>query len=343
MCILYSGSINSLVEKVFEYLKLRVNHFETLNRTTKTSKNTGYYFYNSNFITDSSPDLTENTENNNNNSNIGLNALNNPPNKLDECKLDSLNRGSLFYVLCEKIFEKCKSDIDHCEREEATGPKNPRQGHQLLYHFVQEFSATLPLWTKISISNSEALKHERPLTLHDQGERFRLLHSEFNLDYEQKEKETLDTFIKRLSEETHSDDFEIISEAICNYEPVKSVFSQLVNSRESNLSSEVDNDIQLDSGKIKQKNNKNDLLRVGSIQGCPVTSRTRNSKIQVKKKGLKNQNDNQDDEWRRNSVGNCNEEIVIEREHERIENDFGFELSNQDLESLDNSPNSNVR
>ncbi len=336
ICILYSGSINSLVEKAFEYLKLKVNHFENLNRSAKTNNNTGYYFYNSN----SAPELTESE--NDQNANIGLNALGNNKNKINECKLSSLNRSSMFYVMCEKIFEKCKFDIDRFEREEVTCAKNPRQGHQLLYHFIQEFSATLPLWTKINTSTDEVSAHERPLTLHAQTERFRLMHSQFTLEYEEKEKETLDTFIKRLSEETKQDDCEI-SEVLCFYEPAKTVFSQLVNVGESNISCEIESEMQSEFENTKQKTNRHDLIRVGSIQNFPVASKARTNKIQLKRKSSKTDNENEDDEWRKNATASYNEEIVIEREHERLGNDFGFELSNEDLESLDSSPNSNVR
>lgn len=186
MCILYSSTINSLVTKVFEHLKSRVKQFES-------SKN-GYYLYNSNFrnqtksegqkCSNSKFQIDETTDEIVSDS-VGLVALNctyengKNTNVLEECKLKSLNKSSMFYAMCEKIFEKCKTDVERCEAEELAGnsldqvSKNPRQGHQLLYHFVHQFSATIPLWTKIFISDSRDQNENQekiniPLTLNAQ-------------------------------------------------------------------------------------------------------------------------------------------------------------------------------
>lgn len=196
MCILYSGSINSLVKKVFEHLKLRVNYFETLNRMQKIGKDS-YYLYNSNFqaskksynqkpnsssssslkkvrttgVKSSDRYYTESIANNH-----GLSAINRRcrlrKNEADlvEFKLNNLNRQSMFYKMCELIFEKCKDDIEKCEAnlDQSELARNPRQGHQLLYYFIHQFSASLPLWTNInmpSMKNKNNNDFKWPMTL----------------------------------------------------------------------------------------------------------------------------------------------------------------------------------
>ena len=185
MCILYSGSINPLVKKVFEHLKLRVNYFEALNRMYKSSKNS-YYLYNSNFHANNKSYQKQTSTNIQKNSsksaqicftdlianNYGLIAINKRCKQrksdvdLIEFKLNNLNNKSVFHKMCEMIFQKCKYDIEKCEADLEPNElaRNPRQGHQLLYYFIHQFSASLPLWTNINlplISNDFKL----PMTL----------------------------------------------------------------------------------------------------------------------------------------------------------------------------------
>lgn len=180
MCILYSGSINPLVKKVFDHLKLRVNYFETLNRMQKNSKDS-YYLYNSNFQANKKPyNQKQNSSASPKNvrtksakssdsyfteciaNNHGLSAINRRCRlrrsdvDLDEFRLNNLNGKSMFYKMCESIFEKCKDDVEKCEADldPLELVRNPRQGHQLLYYFIHQFSASLPLWTNINMPMS---------------------------------------------------------------------------------------------------------------------------------------------------------------------------------------------
>ena len=147
MCILYSQTINSVVEKAFQHLKSTVNYYEKLyriqiqqvNKAKNKSKissarqsshndkylsditinnanvfDTEYYFYNF--------DLKENSESKRpkekhfpkeTDNNVGLVALQRPSNTshkksaIEDIKLDKLNEKSPFYLMCEKLFEKC--------------------------------------------------------------------------------------------------------------------------------------------------------------------------------------------------------------------------------------------
>ena len=185
MCILYSNSINPLVERAFEYLKSKVNYYQSLSRSNKknsTTKNE-FYLYNSNFrssgqknpssqnskaksfqIDEESDDFSE--------KNVGLSLLKRSKKniQIEEFKLKCLNKTSMFHKMCEKLFEKCKYEIKKCEAEKLNSKmaRNPRQGQQLLYYFVNQFSASLPLWTKINmpiIDSEYDSSHSFPLTL----------------------------------------------------------------------------------------------------------------------------------------------------------------------------------
>lgn len=182
MCILYSSSINPLVERAFEYLKSKVNYFQALSRSNKRNCSTKneFYLYNLNFrssgqkgtssqnstnryqIDEESDDFAE--------KNVGLSLLKRSKKntqQIEEFKLKCLNKTSMFYKMCEKLFEKCKFEIEKCDAEKVKSKmaRNPRQGQQLLYYFVHQFSASLPLWSKINMPVTIESVHDLPLTL----------------------------------------------------------------------------------------------------------------------------------------------------------------------------------
>jgi hypothetical protein len=157
MCILYSNTINTLVEKAFNYLKVNINQYEILNRKTKqintSDSENMFFFYDSNFKFK----LSQNKQNLKSDENKNNNLL-------------RMNQSSLFYKMCEKIFEKCKLDIDNCELIEVSkiSQINPRKSHELLFYFVYQFSATLCLWTKLSSTFNREYSTKLPLTLKSQ-------------------------------------------------------------------------------------------------------------------------------------------------------------------------------
>lgn len=196
MCILYSKTINKIVQNSFYYLKSVLNSDQNQNKNNKSS-NSEFYLYNFNAKkTETFQDENENLKTNDYCiDNIGLIALK-PINRdrIFERTLDNINNQSLFYKMCEKLFEKCKYDVDECEKNQISeSQNNPRMSHSLLYNFIRQFSASLPLWTRLLLNTNT------PLTLKMQQERFNLLQSVLAPDNE--EKDSLDVFIKRLFEE----------------------------------------------------------------------------------------------------------------------------------------------
>jgi hypothetical protein len=132
--------------------------------------------------------------------------------KYEDNHLDKLNEESVFYRMCEKLFEKCKVSVDACEREESKkGPAlsaNPRQGLKLLFYFVQQFSFTLPLWTKLMCPGENRDFH-LPISLDLHRERLSKLESMASVN-EAGDKESLDSFIKRL----HAEDEAVVQENV---------------------------------------------------------------------------------------------------------------------------------
>ena len=234
MCILYSRTINSLVNKSFAYLKKRVSSLEQLNRRQKQSRAQAtadqFYFYNVNNRTDNddaSELLNQNEihmklavdhmdENEVMESNLGFVALKRVDYdllsassahvdslsfnlfRLEESQLDKMNESSDFYKFCELLYEKCKLNVEKCEREESKTEslsKNPRQGHKILYYFIRQFSCTLPLWTKLMLPQAQL-----PISVSLHDERLNAMHS-LSL-HDECEPDSVDSFIKRIYDES---------------------------------------------------------------------------------------------------------------------------------------------
>jgi hypothetical protein len=253
MCILYSKSINSLVNNAFNFLKAKVSYFELLNRKQKLQEKQQnsngadadasndlnfsrdeFFFYNlnltSNSVTEFDNEIINNRlylEQDDNlliEHNLGLTALKRLDYDLDkasymhtnnlgynlikyeESQFDKINEESVFFRLCEKLFEKCKASVDACEQEEeAKGillSKNPRQGQKLLYYFTRQFSSTLPLWTKLMLP-LENQEFHLPISLQLHEERFAKLLSQLSIN-DISERESLDSLIKRIHAENQS-------------------------------------------------------------------------------------------------------------------------------------------
>ena len=150
MCILYSKYTNKLVKNALEFSKVKQTlNFETQKKTKKNSKYLDNEFFihknpSSDFVSSESTCQY-----------VGLRALKRTQQsksptqaqQLEDGYLDELNRDSMFFKMCEKLFEKIKLKCDQIDQEE-TGEsiKNIYQGHELLYHFLRQFTACIPFW-----------------------------------------------------------------------------------------------------------------------------------------------------------------------------------------------------
>lgn len=387
MCILYSKSINSLVEKAFNYLKKTVNYYESLTKQ-RVQDSPEFYFYNFNSKLNEqyqqSPLLNEN--------NTGLTTLKSygsksPSSQLEELKLSKLNNESVFYKMCELLFEKCKFDIENCEKEEENTrsnlPKNPRMGHKLLFHFINEFSSTIPLWTKLATSKSPHL----PLTIQLHNERFDKIRS--LLAPPDEEKDSVDIFIKKLEQEDQPlieenvkiyglNTTELISNRKSRYQSC--LLSLIIDEASKDDSNDDDENFEIDSDEIefdfdsKNSKNKNDMLYVSNSNLSAKKIKTNKNELIKPKLNMSKrlrpdkvvaQGDNniQDQETsffnivcltETQVIEKCDKtvkiveneerEVVIQRQQHIVTNDFGFELTKEDLETLENpnSPNSNI-
>ena len=279
MCILYSSTINSLVETAFAHLKSRVNYFELQNRNSRLAKGLSeYYTHNS-----SSNEKKYNKKSKIENvfkRNVGLAAFkrSNHLHSAEEMKQNCLNKMSLFYEMCEQLFEKCKLAVDKCELEEKTDclnqiAKNPRQGHKLLYFFIHQFSATICLWSKVNttISNKGSNDSPPPMTLLNIEERFRLMNSMATAENEQKD--SLDIFIKRLRQEN-----KLLDKFACSNPNLDDSDKQIVMPSSSLcqlLSSDLESNVNeseysLEQVQSRRKTNKNDLIRTSNSKLNPI-------------------------------------------------------------------------
>lgn len=175
------------------------------------------------------------------------------------------------------------------------------------------------------------------------------------------EKETLDIFIKQLSEENKNlieRNVEIFCEEKNDRQldekrsslSQKSPLVQLVLSDENYESDEDEKQEQVGT---KRKSNKNDLIRISSFQSLANLEDGDDNLIKKtgrfkKKKKLTNAQIAPSFDVAVKNFAKMpqateeEKEIIIEREHHSIANDFGFELKKEDLETLDNSPNLNI-
>ena len=192
--------------------------------------------------------------------------------------------------MCEKLFEKCKQDVEKSEREDRFVmrrelSKNPRQGHKLLYHFINQFSATLPLWTRIALPCRDLTPPHFPIYLNTHNERFRLVKS--LLAAHDEDKESLDVLIRRLHDENRA----LVEQSVKLFCPsltensaskinrtTCSTLKQLLKTNEENeviiLDDEDeeedsvyfndDNSQNYSIDFLKRKNNRNDLIKIKS-------------------------------------------------------------------------------
>jgi hypothetical protein len=306
MCILYSDTINSLVKKSFDYLKLKLNQIESLNKDDNNNNkiNETYLFNFKNTI--NKIDRYEEQFD----KNIGLSVL-----KGTNIELDKLNETSIFYKMCDYLFEKCKLNIDKCQAEVKNLNKNPRKCHDLLFHFLNQFSSTLHLWTKCLVKNNF------PITSTIHTDRFQSI-----LASQNDKKENLHLFIKKIYQSNESI-IQNYSDYFSNNEPKRKPIVSSINN--IILTRNFRNEFSAKPKCFKRRNStsRNDLIRIDTKK---------------KKRTVANQSNkddyNDDDDYDEN-------EIIIERECE-IKNgeNLGIELSKSDLDSLDtsNSLNANV-
>lgn len=318
MCILYSETINSLVKKSFDYLKSRLDTYESFNTNNKTNE---FYFYDFNL-----KDSTTNSKKESSNStdlfakSVGLSALQEFETNfnVEKIQLDKLNEQSIFFKLCEKLFEKCKSDVERSEFEELNLNlvKNPRKCHNLLYHFVRQFSASLPLWTKLLVPNT-VNNSVFPMISTAHLDRFKQI-----INDQDPAKESLDLFIKKINSENQKIienylNFSKNDEIFNKKKSPKSSLSDLIASSQLNYSEDEEEILNeqneyLSSQKIIRSFS-NDLIRADTKKP------TRNARKSIESIQSKS-----------------NEEtvIIIERECESLAH-FEHELTKEDLEYLD--------
>ena len=389
MCILYSKKLNTLVDSSFDFLKTRLNFYGAQNRN-KIAKNSKiksktpiespneFYMFNNETVKQNSNQFDDNEEN------FGLRAFKKRPNtesntfllQLEDERLDKLNQNSIFFKLCEKLFIKIKILVDQCEKEEMA--KNPRASHELLFYFLRQFSATLPLWMNKNVLFESCL----PTTLKLHTERF------IKLKYNNEQKQSVYTFIKRIYEEnslqvkSHLELYSKDERKLMKRKKCPSLLNSLI-SKETDIEL-IDDSLDNNSNESTVKySNKNDIIRVKCGVLNDKSERNNSQKLCKKVKKIINKKSNQaqvefeTDFLLKTNIpsfqppiyNDCNanvesnennyvtsivvlnnesndleQEIVIKRQRQILTNDFGLELTKDDIDSLDNLslPNSNV-
>lgn len=194
------------------------------------------------------------------------------------------------------------------------------------------------------------------------------MHSQFSIVDDDKENESLDVFIKRLSEEStclieksiHFCD-SLITDSGNQLEQAehvqcppksKSTLFQLISSEDEVLEymdpQEEDeiNDLPtaVDSDKLLKelKKYKNDLIRVKSQQNMLATQAGGTTTKKSRKRKSVDTVNHSRCENEEPAIEEIEREVVIERENLNSSSGFNFELSKEDLESLESSPNTNV-
>ena len=177
---------------------------------------------------------------------------------------------------------------------------------------------------------------------------------------DEKENDSLDVFIKRLSEDnsfliekilqlcesfTDSNSNQEKRKQMAGLDNSKSVIFELITS-EDEASEYLDSDeneddliTTVDSEKLFKvlKKHKNDLIRVKSQQTLLATPNDNGTSRRGRKRttlDMRCENEEPVEETER--------EVVIERENLNSSSEFNFELSKEDLESLESNPNTKV-
>ncbi len=406
MCILYSKTINSLVNRAFIYLKDRVKYYETLAKNINDKSSlTHFYFYHNSSTKNGVPERLKVYEKNKIQGgeeegsikiekNLGLAALKREEicssnSELDlaqfeDSKLDKINKSSLFYKMCEKIFEKCKLNIELCEKSDLekgnTPSMNPKHSPKLLFYFVHQCSATLPLWTRLMVPLSNNNKLPISSCLHQK--RFDKLFS----NNTSVNKESVDVLIKRIYEENRillaenvkiygMNESEFDSKSLLDEKQHETELLKLKNIHQN--SSDLPAQITLVSNKNpnimlsgvpvkklkKMKNTKKQLLNQNVFNVIPTNIQLNNhtvfnlinlseSNYAFSENNLQTLNheynfcdkNSETKKIRLNEENENEREIIIERQQQILTNKYGFELVKEDLDTLEspNKPNSNV-
>ncbi len=177
---------------------------------------------------------------------------------------------------------------------------------------------------------------------------------------DEKENDSLDVFIKRLSEDnscliekilqlcesfTDSNSHQEKRKQMAGLDNSKSVIFELITS-EDEASEYLDSDeneddliTTVDSEKLFKvlKKHKNDLIRIKSQQTLLATPNDNGPSRRGRKRttlDMRCENEEPVEETER--------EVVIERENLNSSSEFNFELSKEDLESLESNPNTKV-
>ncbi len=151
MCVLYSKNANILVKNALEFSKVKQSlNFETQKKTKKNSK-----YFDNEFSIHKNPSNSDFVSSGSTCPYVGLRALQRTQQSLSLTKaqqledgyLDELNSDSMFFKMCEKLFEKVRLKCDQIDQEEnGESNKNIYQSHELLHHFLRQFTACIPFW-----------------------------------------------------------------------------------------------------------------------------------------------------------------------------------------------------
>lgn len=229
---------------------------------------------------------------------------------------------SLFFKMTEKIFEKCVMDSNSIS---DNGEKNNRQSHKLLYHFIHRFSGTIPLWSRVTFANKKM-----DVCLNDMYERFDYLESNFS------NMESIDGFIKKYENLNQSKIFsEFEKFSFNNSKRCEKSLLELLVSKDCS-SEKVEMLSSPDVGNKRVKSSKTELIKPKMNKKRKNSDKLPENLSYFNLVSLTDAEieDEVDEE----------KEIVIERQHHIVSNEFGFDLTKEDLDLFEttNSINSNI-
>ncbi|CAF0850025.1 unnamed protein product [Brachionus calyciflorus] len=240
--------------------------------------------------------------------------------ELTQSNEQSFPQEGIFYEMSEFLFEKCVKDSQEIFEQ---GQINSHQSHKLLFHFIKKFSSGIPLWTRLIFEGKKM-----DIKLSEHYARFDLLSSNFsNL-------ETIDGFIRKyeqLNESVIKEEYEKIPIGVESVKK-KSILDILMNEKDEN--GDLENS---ESVERKVKNTKTELIKPKMSKKLKKSndfpSLSYFNLVSLSDTNCEEIDEEEEDE----------NEIVIERQQHVVSNEFGFDLTKDDLDQFEsNSINSNL-
>jgi hypothetical protein len=233
---------------------------------------------------------------------------------IDENEMDRLNCESPFYHMCVEIFQECQNKTDKLINKKSID--NPNKNHKLLYHFINQFSATLPIWTRIKWEKDRILTLEEHTTRLDS---YQVNFKDSKLDIED--------FLSHLC-----------SEAKDKAENESMIF-KYNNNRVKETSSYQKS---MKSIMISLLDDNNNRLKIDDENKTHQSNDEANLEEEVDQELHQFKHDYICEKRLQSNCSTINNEIRIERKIEIVKLKYGLELSLDDLNSLFDTPNSNV-